>query len=34
VSDEIARLRDLRDAGALSDEQFAKAVDRVISGQD
>lgn len=34
VSDEIARLRDLRDAGALSEEQFAKAVDRVISGQD
>ncbi|HEX7172546.1 MAG TPA: adenylate/guanylate cyclase domain-containing protein [Candidatus Limnocylindria bacterium] len=32
VADEIDRLRTLRDAGALSDEQYARAVDRVIDG--
>ena len=30
VSHEIERLRDLRDAGALTEEQYARAVDRVI----
>jgi len=30
VADEIAKLQALRDAGALSDEQYARAVDRAI----
>lgn len=30
VADEIDRLRALRDAGALTDEQYARAVDRVL----
>lgn len=30
VADEIARLRELRDAGALTDDQYRRAVDRVI----
>jgi class 3 adenylate cyclase len=34
VSDEIGRLQALRDAGALTDEQYARAVDRVIEGGD
>lgn len=34
VSDEIAKLQALRDAGALTDEQYARAVDRVIEGGD
>jgi hypothetical protein len=33
VSDEIGRLRELRDSGALTDEQYAKAVDRAIAGE-
>lgn len=32
MSDEIDRLRGLRDAGALSDEQYARAVDRIVGG--
>ena len=32
VADEIGRLRDLRDAGALTDEQYARAVDRAVGG--
>jgi hypothetical protein len=32
VADEIDRLRALHDQGALTDEQYAKAVDRVLSG--
>jgi hypothetical protein len=32
VSDEIGKLRQLRDAGALTDEQYARAVDRAIEG--
>ncbi|MDQ2673635.1 MAG: adenylate/guanylate cyclase domain-containing protein [Chloroflexota bacterium] len=32
VADEIDRLRALRDAGALNDEQYARAVDRVLGG--
>ena len=32
IADEIARLRELRDAGALTDEQYARAVDRAIEG--
>lgn len=32
VSDEIGKLQALRDAGALTDEQYARAVDRVIEG--
>ncbi len=32
VADEIDRLRTLRDSGALTDDQYAKAVDRVIGG--
>jgi hypothetical protein len=32
VSDEIARLQALRDSGALTDEQYARAVDRAIEG--
>lgn len=31
VSDEISKLQALRDAGALTDEQYAKAVERVVS---
>jgi class 3 adenylate cyclase len=34
VSEEIARLQALRDAGALTDEQYARAVDRAIEGGD
>ncbi len=30
VADEIDRLRSLREAGALNDEQYARAVDRVL----
>jgi hypothetical protein len=32
VADEIAKLRALRDEGAISEEQYAKALDRAISG--
>jgi class 3 adenylate cyclase len=32
VADEIAKLRSLRDEGALSDEQYARALDRTIAG--
>jgi hypothetical protein len=32
VADEIDRLRSLRDAGALTDEQYQRAVDRAIDG--
>ncbi len=32
IADEIARLRELRDAGALSEEQYARAVDKVVGG--
>jgi hypothetical protein len=32
VADEIDRLRALRDAGALNEEQYARAVDRVLGG--
>ncbi len=32
IADEIARLRELRDAGALSDEQYARAIDKVVGG--
>jgi class 3 adenylate cyclase len=34
VSDEIARLRSLREDGTLTAEQYARAVDRVISPED
>lgn len=34
VADEIAQLRALRDEGALSDEQYAKALNRTIAGTD
>jgi class 3 adenylate cyclase len=34
VADEIGRLQSLRDAGALTDEQYARAVDRVIESCD
>jgi class 3 adenylate cyclase len=34
VADEIAKLQALRDSGALSDEQYARAVDRAIEGAD
>ena len=34
VADEIAKLRVLRDDGALTEEQYAKALDRTIAGQD
>jgi class 3 adenylate cyclase len=34
VADEIAKLRALRDDGVLSEEQYAKAIDRVIAGTD
>jgi class 3 adenylate cyclase len=33
VSDEIAKLRALREEGALSEEQYEKAVDRVVRGE-
>jgi hypothetical protein len=32
VADEIARLRELRDSGALSEEQYQRAVDRSVGG--
>lgn len=34
VADEIAKLRVLRDEGALTEEQYAKALDRTIAGED
>jgi adenylate/guanylate cyclase family protein len=34
VADEIAKLRSLRDEGALTEEQYAKAIDRMIAGND
>jgi len=34
VADEIAKLRVLRDEGALTEEQYAKALDRTIAGND
>jgi class 3 adenylate cyclase len=34
VADEIAKLRALRDEGALTEEQYAQALDRAIAGQD
>ena len=34
VADEIAQLRVLRDQGALTEEQYAKALDRTIAGND
>jgi class 3 adenylate cyclase len=34
VADEIAKLQELRAAGALTDEQYAKAVDRVLGQSD
>jgi len=34
VADEIAKLRVLRDEGALTEEQYAKAIDRIIAGND
>ncbi len=33
VADEIAKLRVLRDEGALTEEQYAKALDRTIAGE-
>jgi class 3 adenylate cyclase len=33
VADEIAKLRALRDEGALSEEQYARAIDRAIAGE-
>ena len=33
VADEIAKLRVLRDEGALTDEQYAEALDRTIAGK-
>jgi class 3 adenylate cyclase len=33
VADEIDRLRALRDAGALTEDQYARAVDRVVGGE-
>jgi hypothetical protein len=33
IADEIDRLRALRESGALSEEQYARAVDRVIGGE-
>jgi hypothetical protein len=32
VADEIGKLRALHESGALTDEQYAKAVDRAIGG--
>jgi class 3 adenylate cyclase len=34
VADEIDRLRALRDSGALTEEQYARAVDRVLGGRE
>jgi class 3 adenylate cyclase len=34
LADEIDRLRSLRDAGALTEEQYARAVDRVVGGRE
>jgi hypothetical protein len=34
VADEIGKLQALRDSGALTDEQYARAVDRAIEGAD
>jgi class 3 adenylate cyclase len=34
VADEISKLRMLRDAGALTEEQYTKALDRTIAGED
>jgi hypothetical protein len=34
VADEIAKLRALHDEGALTDEQYSKALDRTIAGTD
>jgi hypothetical protein len=34
VADEITRLGALRDAGALSEEQYTRAVDRAIGADD
>lgn len=34
VADEISKLQALRDAGALTDEQYAKAVDRALAERD
>ena len=34
VADEIAKLRALRDDGALTEEQYARALDRTIAGED
>ena len=34
VADEIGRLRELRDAGALTEDQYARAVDRALDGPD
>lgn len=34
LADEIERLRSLRDAGALTDEQYARAVDRAVGTED
>ena len=34
VADEIAKLRALRDEGALTDEQYSKALDRTVTGRD
>jgi class 3 adenylate cyclase len=34
VADEVAKLQALRDAGAMSDEQYARAVDRAIEGDE
>ena len=33
MADEITRLQDLRDAGALTPEQYARAVDKAIEGR-
>jgi class 3 adenylate cyclase len=34
MADEIAKLRALRDEGAITEEQYAKALDRTIAGKD
>ncbi len=34
MADEIGKLQALRDAGALTDEQYAKAVDRAIQDRE
>ncbi|MGH2445962.1 MAG: adenylate/guanylate cyclase domain-containing protein [Candidatus Limnocylindria bacterium] len=33
VADEVERLKSLRDAGALTEEQYVRAVDRAVSGE-